>query len=64
MVNDVGFMMSEEEDLALGPETRLDHSGLLVAEVYLHWKETEKASDTDIRLEESDPVLAKELYTF
>ena len=36
MVNDVGFMMSEEEDLALGPETRLDHSGLLVAEVYLH----------------------------
>ena len=29
MVNNVGFMMSEEEDLALGPETRLDHSGLL-----------------------------------
>ena len=28
MVNDVGFMISEEKDLALGPETKLDHSGL------------------------------------
>ena len=27
MVNDVGFMISE--DLTLGPETRLDHSGFL-----------------------------------
>ena len=26
MVNDVGFVISEEEDLALGPGTRLDHS--------------------------------------
>ena len=28
-VNAVGFMISKEEDLASGPETRLDHSGLL-----------------------------------
>ena len=28
MVNDVGFMISEE-DLASGPETKLDNSGLL-----------------------------------
>ena len=28
MVKDVGFMISEK-DLASGPETRLDHSGLL-----------------------------------
>ena len=29
MVNDVGFMISEE-DLALGPRTRLDHSRAFV----------------------------------
>ena len=30
MVNDVRFMISEEEDLALGPEIRLDHSRAFV----------------------------------
>lgn len=28
MVNDVGFAISEKEDLASGLETRLEHSGL------------------------------------
>ena len=28
------FMTSKEEDLALGPGTKLDHSGSCVAEVY------------------------------
>ena len=35
MVNDVGFMLSEEDDLALGPGTRLDPSrAFCVAEFY------------------------------
>ena len=29
MVNDVGFMISKEKDLALGSGTRFDHSELL-----------------------------------
>jgi len=30
MVNNVRFMISEEEDIALGSETRLDHSRAFV----------------------------------
>ena len=33
MVNDDGFVISE--DLALGPETRLDHSGLLCGKSFV-----------------------------
>ena len=30
MVNGVGFLISQEDDLALGPGTRLDHSRVFV----------------------------------
>ena len=46
-MNDVGFVIAEEEDLALGPGTRLDH---LCSRVLLKYKKgTEKTSDIDIR---------------
>ena len=35
MVNGIGFVISEEEDLALGPETRLDHSELLCGRSFI-----------------------------
>jgi len=35
MVEDVGCMISEEKDLASGPETRLDHSGLLCGRSFI-----------------------------
>ena len=38
MVNDVGFMYSEE-DIALGPGTRLDHSRALVQQSFIKVKE-------------------------
>ena len=67
MVNDVGFMISEE-DLALGPGIRLDHSGLLCGRSFITVKGTDKASD--IRHQKGaestprpPPVLARELYT-
>ena len=45
-MNDVGFVICEEEDLASGPGTRLDH---LHSRVLLKYKQgTEKASDIDI----------------
>jgi len=34
MVNNVGFVTSEEEDLASGSGTRLDHSELLYGRFY------------------------------
>ena len=43
MVNGVGFMISEE-DLAVGPDTRLNHSRVLYSRVLLKWKGTEKVS--------------------
>ena len=50
MVNDVRFVPSEEEDLALGPGTRLDHSRAFVKQSFIKGsKGTEKASDIDIR---------------
>jgi len=42
MVNDVGFVISEE-DLALGPETRLDHSGLLYGRSFITVKRDRKS---------------------
>ena len=65
-MNDVGFVISEE-DLALGPETRLDHSELLCGRSFITVKGKEKASDIDIRRGWRVPpslVLARELYTF
>ena len=48
MVNDGGFMISEE-DLALGPRTRLDHSKELLCSSFTKVRKgTEKASDIDI----------------
>jgi len=44
-----GFLASGGEEFNLGPVTRLDHSELLCNEVLLKYKETEKASDIDIR---------------
>ena len=46
MVNDVGFVISEEEDLTLGPGTRLAFVQQSFTKVY---KGTENTSDTDIR---------------
>ena len=48
-MNYVGFVISEEEDLASGPGPGFRHSELRVAEVLLQCKRTEKASDIDIR---------------
>ena len=47
--NYVGFVISEEEDLASGPGPGFRHSELRVAEVLLQCKRAEKASDIDIR---------------
>ena len=55
MVNGVGFMISEEEDLTLGPGSWVDPSRLLCSRVVFKWKGTEKASDTDIRREQRVP---------
>ena len=50
MVNNVGFVISKEEDLASGPGTRLDHSRAFVLQSFVKvWKGAEKASDIDIR---------------
>ena len=60
MVNDVRFLISEE-DLASGSGTRLDHSRATLI------KSTKKASDIDIRRgteSASLASLARELYTF
>ena len=35
MVNGVGLVISEEEDLASGSGTRLDHSGLLCGRSFI-----------------------------
>ena len=48
MVNGVGFVICEE-DLALGPGTRIDHSRAFVHQGFIKVKRTEEASDTDIR---------------
>ena len=47
-MNNVEFVISKEEDLALGPGTKLDHSRALQSFIKVR-KGTEKASDTDIR---------------
>ena len=60
MVNDVRFLISEE-DLASGSGTRLDHSRATLI------KSTKKASDIDIRRGmESAPLasVTRELYNF
>ena len=61
-------MISEEEDLALGPGTRLDHSRPFVRQNFIKViKGTEKASGIDIRRGmESAPFasLIKALYIF
>ena len=48
MVNNVGLVISKEEDLALGPGTKLDHSRALQSFIKVR-KGTGKASDVDIR---------------
>ena len=62
-----GFLDSGREEFNLGPETRLDCSELLCNEVLLKYKETEKASDIDIRRGQKEcPLLAfsNMLYTY
>ena len=50
MVNNVGFVISKDEDLASGPGTRFDHSRAFVLQSFVKvWKGAEKASDIDIR---------------
>ena len=49
-MNGVGFVISEKEDLTLGPGTRLDHSRAFVQQSFIKvYKGTENTSDTDIR---------------
>ena len=61
-MNSVGFVISEEEDLASGPGPGFRHSELHVAGVSLQCKRTDKASDIDIRVPLSG--LSRELHTF
>ena len=67
-MNNVSFVISEEENLASGPGTRLDHSRAFVQQSFIKVREgTEKASDIDIRRGmENAPLtsLIKVLYTF
>ena len=50
MVNDVGFVISEEEDLASGSGTRLDHSRAFVWQSFIKIRKgTDKASDINSR---------------
>ena len=49
MVNDVRFVISEEEDLVSGPGTRLDHSRAFVQQSFIKVKRDRERSDTDIR---------------
>ena len=67
MVNGVRFVISKEEDLAWGPGLRLQTLRTSCGKSFITVKkETEKASDTDVRREtESAPSLvARELCTF
>ena len=59
MVNDVGFVISEE-DLASGPETRVDHPGIFYGRSFITVKrDRERGHRVPPSL-----VLARELYTF
>ena len=67
MVNNAGFMISEEEDLSRSG-TRLDHSELLCGKSFITVKRTEKSSHIDIRRKKENAStlasLIKTLYTF
>ena len=66
-MNGFRFVISEGEDLALGPETRLDHSGLLCGRSFVTMKRDRESFYTDIRKGWRVPhllVLARELHTF
>ena len=59
MVNDVGFVISKE-DLASGPETRVDHPGIFCGRSFITVKrDRERGHRVPPSL-----VLARELYTF
>ena len=48
MVNDIGFVVSEEEDLTAGPGIIRDHSKTFVEPSFIKVRKgAEKASDTD-----------------
>jgi len=67
MVNSVRFVICEEQDLALGPGTRLDHSRAFVQQSFIKVRKgTQKVSDMDIRRGQRAPFasLSKALYTF
>ena len=49
MVNDVGFVISKEEDLASGPGTGHDHSRLFYSRVLLKYKNRQRKLLTDIK---------------
>ena len=42
MVIDYGFLISKQQDLALGPETRLDHSRSFVYQSFIKVKKGQK----------------------
>ena len=66
MVNNAGFMISEEDLLRSG--TRLDHSELLCGRSFITVKRIEKSSDIDSRRKKENAStlasLIKTLYTF
>ena len=68
MVNSVRFVICEEQDLALRPGTRLDHSRAFVQQSFIKVRKgTEKVSDVDSeggRRASLSLVLARELNTF
>ena len=55
-MNNVRFVFSEEEDLASGPGTRLDHSELLCGRSFITVKRTGKAYEIDREETESAPL--------
>ena len=66
-MNNVGFMISEEEDLALGPGIRLDHSVLLCSRSFITVKKDRKLLTYTSEGGQRVPPLAsfiKALYTF
>ena len=60
MVNNIGFVISKEEDLVSGSGTRLDHSRAFVQQSFVQVRKgTGKASDTDIRKRTESATVAR-----
>ena len=67
MVNNVGFVISEEEDLALGPRIRLDHARAFVQQSFMKVGKGRKLLTQTSEQERRTPSPAsfiRTLYTF